>query len=47
MASVLVCPSCGAEHGADARFCSACGLPLVRAFRSESQTPEEVELGVG
>jgi hypothetical protein len=27
----LVCPSCGAAHGADERFCRACGLPLVYA----------------
>ena len=25
----LVCPSCGAEHGADERFCRDCGLKLV------------------
>jgi hypothetical protein len=27
----LVCPSCGRAHGADERFCSACGVPLVAA----------------
>jgi hypothetical protein len=27
----LVCPSCGAAHGADERFCARCGLPLVFA----------------
>jgi zinc ribbon protein len=25
----LVCPSCGAEHDAQDRFCSECGVPLV------------------
>jgi hypothetical protein len=25
----LVCPSCGAEHQRDERFCRDCGLPLV------------------
>ena len=27
----LVCPSCGAAHAADQRFCASCGLPLVFA----------------
>src|SRR2546423_2112827 len=27
----LVCPSCGREHDASERFCSDCGMPLVRA----------------
>jgi hypothetical protein len=27
----LVCPSCGAPHDADERFCASCGLPLVYA----------------
>lgn len=25
----LVCPSCGRAHGADERFCSSCGVPLI------------------
>jgi hypothetical protein len=27
----LVCPSCGATHDPEERFCRACGLPLVHA----------------
>jgi hypothetical protein len=27
----LVCPSCGAAHGSDERFCRDCGMPLVHA----------------
>jgi len=27
----LLCPGCGASHGAQERFCAACGLPLVHA----------------
>jgi zinc-ribbon domain/Putative prokaryotic signal transducing protein len=27
----LVCPSCGAPHDAEERFCRACGMPLVYA----------------
>ena len=27
----LVCPSCGAAHRTDERFCRDCGLPLVHA----------------
>ena len=26
----LVCPSCGERHGGADRFCSSCGMPLVR-----------------
>jgi hypothetical protein len=26
-----VCPTCGAGHDADERFCRDCGMPLVRA----------------
>ena len=29
-AEPLVCPTCGDAHGADERFCRACGMPLVR-----------------
>lgn len=31
MAISLVCPSCGAAHASEERFCSRCGIPLVRA----------------
>jgi hypothetical protein len=27
----LVCPSCAKRHGADERFCTDCGMPLVHA----------------
>jgi hypothetical protein len=27
----LVCPSCGREAEADERFCSDCGMPLIRS----------------
>jgi hypothetical protein len=43
MAAVLVCPSCGAEHGEDARFCSACGMPLVREGGREARVTERQE----
>ena len=43
MSAVLVCPSCGAEHGEDARFCSACGMPLVRAGAREARVNERQE----
>lgn len=33
--SPLVCPSCGAGHAADERFCRACGVPLVHAHGAE------------
>jgi hypothetical protein len=29
--AVLVCPSCGSQHGANERFCPDCSLPLVFA----------------
>lgn len=38
----LVCPSCGAAHPADERFCGACGVPLVRADRSPVPAPVDV-----
>jgi class 3 adenylate cyclase len=28
---VIVCPRCGEENAAGARFCSACGSPLEQA----------------
>jgi hypothetical protein len=31
MAGPLVCPSCGASHEADERFCRSCRMPLVLA----------------
>jgi hypothetical protein len=31
-----VCPSCGAGHGPDERFCRDCGLPLVLAADSDA-----------
>ena len=35
----LVCPSCGATHPADERFCRDCGMPLVHAGRSGVDEP--------
>jgi zinc-ribbon domain len=35
----LVCPSCGATHSADERFCRDCGMPLVHAERSGLDEP--------
>ena len=43
MSAVLVCPSCGAEHGEDARFCSGCGMPLVHAGAAEARVNERQE----
>jgi hypothetical protein len=31
MGTLLVCPSCAAEHRDGERFCSRCGMPLVLA----------------
>jgi hypothetical protein len=39
----LVCPGCGARAGADARFCAACGLPLV--FAETGRLGEDPEAG--
>jgi hypothetical protein len=36
----LVCPSCARRYGPDDRFCSDCGMPLVRAGLAEPPTPE-------
>jgi len=43
MSGALVCPSCAAEHGEDARFCSQCGMPLVRAGGREARVSERQE----
>ena len=43
MSAVLVCPSCGAEHGENARFCSGCGMPLVHAGAREARVNERQE----
>ena len=37
MGAGLVCPSCAAKHGEDARFCSQCGMPLVHAGPREAR----------
>jgi len=39
----LVCPSCGAGHAPDERFCRDCGLPLVHAAGPERAPTEAVE----
>lgn len=33
-AEPLICPSCGADHTSDERFCRDCGVPLVHAQRA-------------
>src|SRR3954465_9955751 len=40
--SSLVCPSCAKRHGADERFCTNCGMPLVHAGAGSAEplTPE-------
>ncbi|HXR13996.1 MAG TPA: zinc-ribbon domain-containing protein [Solirubrobacteraceae bacterium] len=43
MGAILVCPSCESEHGDDARFCSQCGMPLVRAGGGEARVNERQE----
>jgi hypothetical protein len=43
MGAILVCPSCESEHGDDARFCSQCGMPLVRAGAGEARVNERQE----
>jgi hypothetical protein len=35
----LVCPSCAKRHGADERFCSNCGMPLVHSGPESSAPP--------
>lgn len=40
MASTLVCPQCASEHGGDERFCSRCGMPLVREGPAEADISE-------
>src|SRR5205085_6547218 len=37
----LVCPSCGAAYGPEARFCVACGLPLT--FSANDDVPAAVD----
>ena len=39
----LVCPSCGASHPAESRFCSTCGVPLVHADADHAQLTERQE----
>jgi hypothetical protein len=43
MGAVLVCPSCGSEHDENARFCSNCGMPLVREGGREARVTERQE----
>jgi hypothetical protein len=40
----LVCPVCGRTHGADERFCTVCGLPLV--LESGAEGPRKSELAI-
>jgi hypothetical protein len=43
MGAVLVCPSCAAEHGDGARFCSRCGMPLVHPGEREARPSRRQE----
>lgn len=38
-ADQLICPTCGAAHPADERFCRDCGIPLVHAERPSDTEP--------
>ena len=38
----MTCPSCGAENGAGARFCMACGTPLAAALEAARELAERV-----
>jgi hypothetical protein len=38
-----VCPSCGAGHGRDERFCPDCGLPLVLSGEPEERMSDARE----
>ena len=38
-ADPLVCPSCGAPHALDERFCRNCGMPLVYAGAADLEEP--------
>jgi hypothetical protein len=35
----LACPSCALRYGADERFCSSCGMPLVHAGADADEAP--------
>ncbi len=37
------CPECGAQVGKDAKFCAACGSPLVRGDSTISYSPSFAE----
>ena len=43
MDGVLVCPSCGSEHGERERFCERCDMPLVPAGQAEARVSERQE----
>lgn len=36
----LICPTCGARHAPEERFCSECGVPLVREGDGEAPRSE-------
>ena len=40
MSGVLSCPRCGREERDSERFCSACGMPLVRVADDEDEASE-------
>ena len=42
MTHALVCPACGARHGAHERFCEDCGVPLVHAPGFEGPPKSEL-----
>jgi class 3 adenylate cyclase len=42
MGNVAICPNCGAETAAEARFCTACGAPLTAPEGSETELRKTV-----
>ncbi len=41
MTEQLSCPSCALRHPSDERFCSDCGMPLVRAGAEAVEAPRD------
>ncbi|HEX3510868.1 MAG TPA: DUF2007 domain-containing protein [Solirubrobacteraceae bacterium] len=41
MGDELLCPACDRSHGADARFCEDCGMPLVHPGAAPEPTARQ------